>query len=156
MNASIVDKATVNRVINDLHSECSGRSPTETFAAICILLQKGGTSKGMNANSSITIGDSKITKGNLHRICINYKITPRQLARTLADHIHKISAHFNIPGNQARNFKIEFPNSSIEDLTWASDFQTFNESYSSYIREWLIRNYQSRFNKNPQTINQNH
>lgn len=152
MSASIIDKSTVNPIINNIHKACKGDRFVETFAATCLLLQRGGTSRGMNTNTSISHGNSTVTKGLLHKGCANSKITPRQLARTLASHIQEISSLYDIPGNQSKNYRIPHPEATREELTWVSDFQTFNEDCPSHIREWLINNYQQRFNKNPQTI----
>jgi hypothetical protein len=72
----------------------------------------------MNASSNVTIGDSRITKGIVHKTCSNYKVTPRQLARKFkkSDDIYAISLARETPGNQCRNFKIDYPNAIIEDL----------------------------------------
>jgi hypothetical protein len=48
-------------------------------------------------------------------------------------------------GNLARTMKLEMKNVTHEEAVWASDFQTYNPECPDRVRNWLVKNYRSRF-----------
>lgn len=147
INSNIADPSTAKKVLLDIHKKIDSKDANETIIATCGLLQKGGTSKAMNNSSSFTHGNAKVTKQVLHDSCQKYKITARQLARTLASQIAEISISISLPGNQSKSYRLSNPDATPDELAWASDFQTFNSNCPEKVRNFLISNYVSRFSK---------
>jgi hypothetical protein len=149
-NAASVE--TANKVVNGILTKANVDSKSQTsinagLSATCILLQKGATSPRMSDSSSITIGGITVTKAMISDNCRKFKITPRQLARAMSSVIHRICLYRNIQGNQAKNFFIDNPNATPEEMVWASDFQTFNPDCPENVRRWLTFNFKQRFGK---------
>lgn len=138
----------LNHIHNSINKKTQEKStPQDTALATCILLQKGGTATGMKSSASCTFKTAKVTKKELNEACNSAKITPRKLARALSSKIANISLILDIPGNQSKNYRLDNPNCTSEDLVWASDFQTFNPECPEQIRNWLVTNYKRRFSK---------
>jgi len=148
VSSNRVDPTICNRILNDIHRESGSDNHTNTYVAVCGLLQKGGTSRAMNNSSSFTHGNTRVTKAILHNACNRHNATPRQLARTLADRIADISLALSLPGNQSKNYRLRYPNAAPNELAWASDFQTFNPNCPNAVRDFLVENYVTRFRNN--------
>lgn len=149
ISSNVTDPASINNIMDDINKAISSADSDETFTAVCCLLQKGGTSKQMNQSSSFEYGTVKVTKKVLNDACTKFKTTPRQLARALAPQIIDLAIAISLPGNQSKNFRLDYTDASQDELAWASDFQTFNENCPERVRNWLIKNYQTRFRTKP-------
>lgn len=115
------------------------------LTATCMLLQRGATSPRMKDEITSIFANAKITKNHVQKGCQKAGITPRQLARYLANVIFTVCNAYSIEGNQAKNFSIEHPDALRDEKIWASDFQTFNDKCPLRVKEFLRYNYQKRF-----------
>lgn len=114
-------------------------------ACVCNLLQRGGTSPRMNPESTITVGEITIKKSHITKACEKYRITPRQLARSMAQIIAAYCITHQIPGNQSKGYRLYNIAATPQQLAYASDFQTNNPNCPPEVKEWLIQNFNSRF-----------
>lgn len=113
------------------------------------VLQKGGSNQKAGNAISFTVGEKSLTSHELQKFIkeVIKNGTNRQLAKSIADDVAKIALEFNIPGDLHAQMKFEFPNLSDSDAVWCSNFQTTNPRCPESVRNWLISNYRSRFNK---------
>lgn len=79
------------------------------------------------------------------------KIKVRQFARGLKERIIRLMIMIGeanyIPGNLSRTMKLEMTKVTHIEALWASDFQTYNPECPTRVRNWLVKNYRSRFRK---------
>lgn len=144
---TVVTSEQVNKTLTYIHKATGSKHTEDTVLVTCGMLQKGGTSKNMKPTSYFEIGDIKLTKNILNKACEENKITPRQLARAMANRIHFVAVTLSLPGNQAKNFSLKYSDATLEERYWASDFQTFNPNCPQRVKDWLVENYKSRFTK---------
>ena len=73
--------------------------------------------------------------------------TFRRLGRALANYAIIASFQYDIPGNLAKKYILDYPNCSLEELKYASDFLTFSDNsvIPPEVGEWLLKNYNNRF-----------
>jgi hypothetical protein len=124
---------------------------TETIALLLItgVVQKGGTNKSAGSNTSFTCGDLSLNAQELQNIVssVSKKGTNRQLARTLCNEIAQVALAANVEGDLANQMRYDHPDLSTTEAIWCSNFQTTNPDCPSKVREWLVNNYKSRFNR---------
>jgi hypothetical protein len=140
---------TVNEIIEDL-ANASGGSTEGSTICLCILLQRGGTSPKQANKVSETWKGARISLGMVRNSCAKHKISVRKLARGMAQTIAIIMEYLGedgYRGNLSKKYLEEHPDASDKDLIWTSDFQTFNLECPERIREWLIKDYNTRFKK---------
>ncbi len=151
INSNMIDKPLANAILLEIYREVAQRSspvdPSDLVIAVCMLLQKGGTSRQMNANSYYKYATAQVYRHDLSTVLGGKfkKVTARQFARAMAQKIAETALELNIPGNQSKNYQLDFPDATDEDLCWASDFQTFNPNCPEHVRSWLLKNFQKRF-----------
>jgi hypothetical protein len=148
-NSGNVNDITVKRIIEDLRNASKGNEE-EVMVLVAILLQKGATSKKQLAKTTEEINGVYITTGMLRNACSSHKITVRKLARALSKDIIEIMQSMKdhaYPGNLGKKYLTEKPEATLDELIWASDFQTFNPDCPEKIREWLMTDFNSRFKK---------
>jgi hypothetical protein len=49
------------------------------------------------------------------------------------------------PGDLSRQMRREQPNITSDQAIWCSNFQTDNQECDEPVREWLLKNFKSRF-----------
>lgn len=127
-----------------------GGKDTDGFAAAAIIIQKGGTSRRASSQQEVTYGSARMTLGEIRDMCNGHKMTVRQLARACRDEIYEMIKGLDdekLGGNLAKRFEREYPDATLEEKMWASDFQTDNPNCPERVRRWLINDYERRFSK---------
>lgn len=120
------------------------------YIGICSTLQAGGSNKNKRSNVKITIQDVAFESKKVNEIIQQQlKITPRQLAKLIANDIFLIAEKHKITGNaylSLKRFYSELMNdSSHQEKFWAADFQLDNPNCPEYIREALRKRYADKF-----------
>jgi len=150
---SFLQPAIVENVIKTLQEK---KKCSETVAVCLIagLAQKGGTNKSAtnSATFSLNIGKNKPVSLTAQELINIIKLheksgTIRQLARSLADEIYELATALKIDGDLASQMRYDYPELSFEDAVWCSNFQTTNPNCPTNVRDWLVNNYKSRFNR---------
>lgn len=70
---------------------------------------------------------------------------PRQFARVMVDTIVNFAYWLDQLGNLARQMMLNFPNLSVEDSYWCSNFQSKNLNCPELVQNCLKENYNKRF-----------
>merc|ERR1712224_774217 len=114
-----------------------------------IVLQRGGTNKGAGNATAYTIGDFNMTAQSLQSVVTSVKkgATNRQLARALSNEIAQIALSLDIEGDLSNQMRYTYPDITSAEAVWCSNFQTTNPNCPERVREWLVNNYKSRFNR---------
>lgn len=146
---NILSKDIVNQIIEKIQQTKKIEDSNIVWILVAGVLQRGGSNQKAGNSISFTFGDHTLTSHELQKaIQLTLKnATNRQLARTIADEIQQISAELNLPGDLHSQMKFEYPNLSDSDAVWCSNFQTTNPKCPDLVRQWLVNNYRSRFNK---------
>lgn len=123
------------------------------YVGICSTLQAGGSNKNKRSNVKITIQGNVFESKKVNELIQqNLKITPRQLARIIANDIFVISSKHQITGNAYVSLKRFYPNlltnESEDEKYWAADFQVDNIDCPEYIRNALRQRYADKFISN--------
>lgn len=145
---NILDERTTDVIIEEI-MEKKNCAETEALMLLSGLLQKGGTNKSAGNSTKFIIGDMSLTAQELQNILNEKKrgATNRQLARALADEIAEISLVLNIEGDLSNQMRYDFPELTLTEAVWCSNFQTTNPNCPENVRHWLVKNYKSRFNR---------
>ncbi len=142
---------TTNRLIGDILEskgiEINKENIIRTKLTIGALAQEGATSPRFPETHSIDYYNIPLTVKEIRDACRKCSTTLRRLARALAPFAITAAFQYDIPGNLSKKYILDHPNCSIEELKYASDFLTFSDSTSipPEVREWLLKNYNSRF-----------
>lgn len=143
-STEIVEKIIENVIINLRIDE------SETaWILITAVLQLGGSNQKAGNLISFTVNQHTLTAQQLNKI-IRKTIkngTNRQLARSIANEVAQIAISLNIPGDLHSQMSLEYPNLSDTEKVWCSNFQTQNPNCPDLVRDWLVKNYKSRFNR---------
>lgn len=120
------------------------------YAGILATLQAGGTNANKRSNVRITIAKTKFESKVINEyIRKTTKLSPRQLARLLANDIFKMAKKLNITGN-AYIYIQRFHSQLLTDINsdekfWASDFQIDNPNCDPNVRKALQARYADKF-----------
>lgn len=110
----------------------------QAFTGICIICQKGGTSKRAAGTIYANVDGVQITLEEIRKH-LTRGISLRQWARTNASSIQVVSDKFSIAGDLAKIIARNHPDISLSDGIWLSNFQMDNlncpENLRNYIRE---------------------
>lgn len=150
-NLNKFDDETVDQIIDSISLNLS--IPVEnkeiTWILITGILQLGGSNQKAGNSISFRIGEYTLTSqqlsNNIKKIIKNG--TNRQLARSIANEVATIAMTLNIPGDLHSQMALEFPNLTESEKVWCSNFQTQNPDCPDNVRQWLVENYKSRFNR---------
>lgn len=146
-NAALVSQAEGNKLVVDVALEYD-ISPQESFLAIAVICQKGGTSKRAQGNIFAVLNDNKKIDLAMIRAVekkSGTKFTLRQFARTYATFIHKISYKFALAGDLAKKISRKYPNLSAKDCIWLSNFQMDNEDCPQVLRGYIMEHFKDLF-----------
>jgi hypothetical protein len=135
-------------ILREVHLKaCTEGHISNTIICVAVLLQKGATSSKASGSISYGYGKSIVTIELLRAACLRNKCTTRQLARAMKDEIIGLVLKLDkiIPGNLFKTMSLEVKEITTEESLWASDFQTYNPACPEKVRNWLIKNYRSRF-----------
>lgn len=118
---------------------------------VCELLQKGAVSPKFEKSRKSELFKGNLTAGNILDSLkdVDRGLTPRKLARSIRSEILETATVWAIPGNLSKKYSQVYPDASMNELIWASDFHTFSDdpNMPDQVRNWLIENYTSRFDK---------
>jgi hypothetical protein len=120
------------------------------YAGILATLQAGGTNSNKRSNVKITLKKIKFESKTINELIRkNTKLSPRQLARLLADAIFKCSKKLNITGN-AYIYIQRFHSDLLTDINpdekyWAADFQIDNPNCNPNVKKALQARYADKF-----------
>ena len=144
----------INKTSERIYIETNRKNPTsgsDMLIALAILLQKGGTSRGISAKEHARFGSATVDVRTVRDACKSTKITPRQLARSMRNFIINVVSDFDettkMEGNLAKRFQRTHHDATYDELLWASDFQTHNTEAPERVRKWLIKDYEERFER---------
>lgn len=142
-------ETTINKIIEEITTNLTLPEIELAWILIAGVLQRGGSNLKAGNAVSYTIGTYTLSSQQLNKIIRKFvkNGTNRQLARTIANEIADIALTLNIPGDLHSQMLIEHPKMSDQDKVWCSNFQTQNPNCPDHIREWLVKNYKSRFSK---------
>ena len=119
---------------------------------ICELLQKGAVSPKFEKSRKAELFEGNLTAGNILDALreVDRSLTPRKLARAIRAEIYEVAQAWSIPGNLSKKYLQAFPDATIQEQVWASDFHTFSDdpNMPERVKNWLIENYTGRFEKN--------
>lgn len=120
---------------------------TTLFILITILLQGGGSNKNAGNSVNVNYEGYTLTSKQLLEIIQQFKKkgTIRQYARGIANEIQKVASILEIEGDLAHQMRLDYPDLSIEDAVWCSNFQTRNPNCPENVRFWLNDNHKNRF-----------
>jgi len=120
---------------------------TTLLILITILLQGGGSNKNAGNSVNAIYEGHTLTSKQLLEIIQQFKKkgTIRQYARGIADEIQTVASILEIEGDLAHQMKLDYPDLSIEDSVWCSNFQTRNPNCPENVRFWLNHNHKKRF-----------
>jgi len=120
---------------------------TTLLILITILLQGGGSNKNAGNSVNANYEGYTLTSKQLLEIIQQFKKkgTIRQYARGIANEIQKVASILEIEGDLAHQMRLDYPDLSIEDAVWCSNFQTRNSNCPENVRFWLNDNHKNRF-----------
>lgn len=120
-----------------------------SFLAIAIICQKGGTSKKAQGDIYATVNGSKITLNEIRNIIKNQnmKFTLRQWARTYGSPIQRVCELYSIEGDLAKILTRKDDSLNPSDLVWCSNFQMDNPDCPSNVRDHIKSHFSELFGK---------
>jgi len=144
---SQLTREAAEKVVNIIAKK-KGCNYTDATVLISGVLQKGGTNKGAT-DISMEFDDLKLTTSELNSTVkmVEKNATTRQLARTLCQEIFDVCEVLEMPGDLSNQMLLEYPELTIEEQIWCSNFQTKNPNCPDRVREWLVDNFRNRFSK---------
>lgn len=148
-----VSEETVNKAMDHIITAARKNGATndwETGMATGIIMQKGGANQRTGSETTIRYGDSTVTTRMIRKACADNKMTPRQLARAMGDEIMSMMMALGderLEGNMAKRYRRDYPDATLEERLWASDFQTYNPQCPERVRQWLVNDYRDRFER---------
>jgi len=145
---NVLDVETVKNIVLKIQTNLKCEE-TDALVLITGVLQRGGTNKGAGNATAYTIGDFNMTAQSLQSVVTSVKkgATNRQLARALSNEIAQIALSLDIEGDLSNQMRYTYPDITSAEAVWCSNFQTTNPNCPERVREWLVNNYKSRFNR---------
>lgn len=125
---------------------------TELWVAIMLLLQKGATFKKARGGDYIEVKGTPYTIQEVREALKRTKIkkTLRQLAKTYADDIAKVSNKYNQVGNLAPTLITPETSPEVKELAyWMSDFQADNPNCPDVVKMMVWKQMKKRSTNSP-------
>ena len=126
-------------------------SDKQALVALCIICQKGGTSKRALGNIYANVDGNNITLENIRSI-LPKKISLRQWARTYATLIYKVCAKYDIAGDLTKKITRKYSSISPEDCIWLSNFQMDNPQCPVEFRKYIVEHFNELFPNSNKTL----
>jgi len=144
-----IDETIIDKIIEEIRDKLKIESKEEALVLITGVLQKGGSNKNALNSVKFEHNNKVLSAQELQQVVnkIQKNLTNRQFAKAIANDIAKISLLLEIEGDLSNQIKYEYPNLSIQEAVWCSNFQTTNSDCPAKIRNWLVKNYRNRFNR---------
>lgn len=154
-SAGIASDSEVNNVSEDIvrkrNLPTNNTNINSAKIEMAMLAQQGATSPKFSEKRAAEIGKLRITVAEIREACRKNNTTLRKIARNANQKqiALDLAVKFDIPGNLAKGYLLEYPHAERTDLYWASDFQTFSDdpNMPHQVKEYLLKNYQTRFVK---------
>lgn len=146
-----LDRKVLNTLVDAINAHYNCNSTGIAYAGICATLQAGGTNSNKRSNVKITLNNVKFESKKINELIRQItKLSPRQLARFIANDIFMVSKKFNITGNAFvyiqrfhSTLLTELPGS--DERYWASDFQLDNPNCDGNVKKALQARYADKF-----------
>ena len=140
---------SVKKIIESIVVNLKLNEDETAWILITGVLQLGGSNQKAGNSVSFTVSEYTLTSQQLNNAIkkITKNGTNRQLARSISNEVAQIALALNIPGDLHSQMALECPNLSETEKVWCSNFQTQNPNCPDNVREWLVANYKSRFNR---------
>lgn len=121
--------------------------PVATFTGVCIICQKGGTSRKAQGTVYAVVNGIKMDLNLVRNVINELKIgfTLRQWARTYASEIYEVSQYFDIEGDLSKKIARNSPSVTAEERFWLSNFQMDNPNCPQNVRNMLMAHYKTLF-----------
>jgi hypothetical protein len=149
-NSAKVTSAQNETIIADMVKKYN-ISDKQAFVALCIICQKGGTSKRALGNIYANVDGINITLENIRSI-LPKRISLRQWARTYATLIYKICCKYDIPGDLTKKITRKYSSISAEDSVWLSNFQMDNPDCPMEFRSYIVEHFNELFPNSNKTL----
>jgi len=122
------------------------------YVGICCTLQAGGSNNNKRSTVKICIQNIDFESKKINDLIQQQlKVTPRQLAKAIANDIFVLARKHQIIGNAYISLTRFYPqlllNSDEYEKFWAADFQIDNVDCPEYIRNALLARYADKFTK---------
>ena len=144
-NQAIVSEEDSVKLVLEL-SKSKKMNAKQAFTAICIICQKGGTSKRASGTIYATIDGINVTLEDVRK-CLDRGVSLRQWARTNASAIQVVADKFSIAGDLAKIIMRKYSDVSSSDSIWLSNFQMDNMSCPENLRGYIREHFQNLFPK---------
>jgi hypothetical protein len=150
-SSAVATKAEVNAVIADIvkskNLTLDKQTYTKVLCTVAHMVQDGATSPKQADSKKITEYGLELKVGDLRASCKKNNITVRKLARGIRKPVIEVATAFQLEGNLAKSYKLQYPDYDDQELIWVSDFQTFSKdpSMPDRVKKWLLDNYNNRF-----------
>ena len=117
------------------------------FIGLCIICQKGGTSRRAQGDIYAVVNSNRITLARIRSVMSaqNYRFTLRQWARTYATKIHAVASMYSIPGDLAKKIGRKHSGITPEQSIWLSNFQMDNPDCPEDLRNLILEHFQDLF-----------
>ena len=139
----------VSKVMEKIQEKLSLDTIEHAYILVAGLMQRGGSNQKAGNSVQFSYDDKTLSSQEFNKILTSVQkgATNRQFARTINRDIINIAIEFEITGDLHNQMKLEHPNLTIVESAWCSNFQTQNPECPQNVREWLVENYKSRFNR---------
>ena len=146
---TFIDENVITKIVEETKEKFKLSSKEEALILITGLLQKGGSNKNAANSVKFVYDNSTLSAKEFKSIIqkIKKNMTIRQFAKYFANDIAKVSLLLELEGDLSNQMKYEYPNLTMEEAVWCSNFQTTNPNCPPKIRNWLVKNYRNRFNR---------
>lgn len=139
-------RAQCMKVVEEMQKMKGLNSKEKAMAIISGICQRGGTNRSANTiSTTFGIQGAFANSKEFGDVCKKYGMTPRQFARTMASDIYKFAEIMQEEGDLSRQMAADYPNLSMEERVWCSNFQTTNPDCPENVRAWLVNNFRNRF-----------
>ena len=143
----------VNEVVKLLLKDTSQQDTVTNINRVKLTIgqfsQEGATSPKFSSTHTSSEFGITLTVDQVRKAATAKGLTIRKLARALSNEAKIAAQTLKIEGNLSKQYKLFNPKAQFQELMWASDFFTFSDdpSMDPGVREWLLQNYNTRFNK---------
>jgi hypothetical protein len=136
-----------DNIVQNLTLSKKFKNDNDTMTAISGLCQIGGTNRAASAKVTFTYASITLSAEDLNNAIKKETSngTIRQFARTMCNTIYDFAQRLNEPGDLSRQMRIEYPDMTMEEAIWCSNFQTQNPNCPQRVQKWLKDNFQNRF-----------
>lgn len=147
ITTNIFSPSDVEKIIKLISKDLKLENVNLAWILVTGVLQRGGSNLKAGNAVVFNLGENSLSSQQLNRFIrqIVKNGTNRQLARTISNQIIEIAEIYELPGDLHAQMLIDYPNATMQEKIWCSNFQTQNSNCPDKIRQWLINDYRKRF-----------